>query len=159
MLYPILSILTVIFCAFLIWRTLPLWSQSTRSFRWMSWSFAFVVSMLVPMSTHLYAQVTGAPAPSAVESILMSIIPFLIPMLVALIKKIAPVFFSNPKWKFLLPVAAALFGIALQWMGSLASGVPTDTIKGVLLGGAGVLIREIYDQLDKARKAIAPATA
>lgn len=126
---------------------------STRMQRIGGIALAWLISCTIPTMATLWAQVSGTPPPTAIESVIMTVIPFLVPFLVGLIKKVAPVFFADPKRKWMLPVSAAVFGIALQWISSLVAGIPVDTFKGVLLGGTGVLVREIADQISKARAA------
>lgn len=75
---------------------------------------------------------------------LQALIPFLTPGLLALVKLLVP---KIPKPA--LPILAPLLGAAMEIIGHFA-GVPgSNVIAGMVLGAAGVAVREAYDQSKK----------
>ena len=116
-------------------------------------SISFLL-MLVLFAVHGFAQVTNAAGtnapsgPSPVVSIqspgvtmLIGIIPLLVPILVALAKMGIP---KLPSWT--LPIIATCLGALINYIASLM-GASVGPIMGALLGAAGVGVREIYDQV------------
>ena len=69
----------------------------------------------------------------------------IVPILVALFKKIAPA--ESHKW--LYPVMASAFGAALTAIDGALGNVGMTPLYGVLLGMAGVALREVIDQVKK----------
>ena len=82
---------------------------------------------------------------------LTTILPAVIPVLIALVKFLVPVI---PKW--CLPVLAPILGAAVELLGYYAGLTAGDPAKGAIFGGLGVVVREVYDQI---KKAIAPPPA
>lgn len=80
-------------------------------------------------------------------SLLLAIIPLVVPLLVAAAKTGINLL---PKWS--LPILAASFGELLNYLSGFFGGPSTTVINGVILGAAGTGLREILDQVNKARK-------
>ena len=86
---------------------------------------------------------------------LVLIIPLVVPLLIAGLKKFLP---DVPSWALpiLAPALGAVADLALQTSGVETGGM----IKGALLGSAGVGLRELQNQVMQARNAIpAPPVA
>lgn len=74
---------------------------------------------------------------------LQTLIPVIVPLAVALTKIVLP---KLPKWT-LPTIVAPLLGAAIEAVGTLS--VDQDAITGALLGGLGVWLREVFDQVRK----------
>lgn len=81
------------------------------------------------------------------SNLLLVLIPLLVPIIVAGIK--VGIKFL-PTWS--LPVIAAALGELLNFLSGLAGGPTTSVLGGVLLGNAGVGIREVIDQIKNRNK-------
>lgn len=79
------------------------------------------------------------------------LLPFFLPALVALVKR---VFRRLPKWTVPMIVLPSL-GMVGQWLAAAAQGAAADPVTGLLLAAAAVLVRESADQLKKAALAVA----
>jgi hypothetical protein len=75
-----------------------------------------------------------------------ALIPFLVPMLVALLKLFLP---NIPK--VILPILCPILGALLDILGHYAGLATAGTVQAAVLGGAGVFVREVYDQVGKMR--------
>lgn len=76
--------------------------------------------------------------------LIMALIPVLVPLLLALVKKALP---SIPS-KY-IPFLAPFVGAGLDVGQAYLTGVPMDPTLGAALGAAGTGLREIYDQWTK----------
>ncbi len=86
------------------------------------------------------------------EILLLTIlVPALTPMVVWLTVRVIG---NLPKW--LVPLIALVAGGLIQGVEAALSGaIELSVPLGILLGGAGVAVREIYDQLASANRAVA----
>lgn len=84
----------------------------------------------------------GDPTPSPGLSLLLIIIPLVVPIVVAVGKFLLP---AVPKW--ILPILAPALGALIDWLNSLVTGTPPNPVTGALLGSAGVGVRELLDQV------------
>ena len=120
-----------------------------NSIRWASLLvLAFMAIFFAPLA--LLGADAAAPAQTNADPFtsLSYAIPFVSPLLVSLVKKWIP---AIPKgW---LPVACATFGLLLALIEHLATGSGVTVGQGLLLGAAGVMIREAIDQAKKASAA------
>ena len=80
--------------------------------------------------------------PQSLGAIIMPMIAVLVPLAVAGIKKIVPNIPSP-----LLPIAATLLGLMATLCSNLAGATSINPMWGLLLGAAGVGVREIKDQV------------
>lgn len=85
------------------------------------------------------------------QTLLTPIIVAVIPIVVMLAKKFIP-----ERYTVLLPVLATVLGPAADWLSTLATGASANPVRGLLMGGAAVALREIIDQT---KKTIAPPSA
>lgn len=91
------------------------------------------------------AAATTAPAAAgalSADAIVQWLTPLLVPLIIALFKKVAP---SIPSWA--LPVIAPVLGMLGNVITSYATGHSLNLVAAAALGLAGVGIREIKDQL------------
>ena len=133
--------------------------NTTRSLRsaWLILATALVSLFL--LAPHIHAAdtpVAGLAAPASVagitsENIIAWLTPILVPLIIAGMKYLAP---KIPGW--LLPILAPVLGIAIDALGSLATGQAGNVWMAALLGLAGVGLREAKDQLGKAAPALSP---
>ena len=123
----------------------------------------FIIFLAVMVVVPVWAQ-TNLPATNSVppgnvvtlsgidlSTVLLGLIPVLVPLLVALGKVFVP---RLPSW--LLPIAAPALGALINWLTSLATGSAASPVLALALGSAGVGLREIVDQL-KQQATSAPA--
>lgn len=82
------------------------------------------------------------PAATPPGALLLTIIPLLVPILVAVGKSILP---KVPTW--LLPILAPALGALIDYIGSLATHGGASPLAAALAGSAGVGIRELTDQI------------
>lgn len=68
--------------------------------------------------------------------------PIIVPLVIAGIKLVKP---KIPTW--ILPVLAGPLGALVEYINHLATGSTTNIVVAVLLGLAGVGVREVVDQL------------
>lgn len=71
--------------------------------------------------------------------------PVIVPIVIAGVKAIKP---NIPSWA--LPVMAGPLGVLIEYINHLATGSATNFLAAVLLGLAGVGVREVVDQLKPA---------
>ena len=69
-----------------------------------------------------------------------------VPLLVTLLKRAIPA-----KWSPLYPVLAGALGPLLEYAGTYVTGLTAQPGNGLLMGMAGVALREVVDQLKKVR--------
>ena len=74
-----------------------------------------------------------------------------VPLLVALLKRMIPA-----KWAPLYPVLAGALGPLLEYAGTYVTGQAAQPGNGLLMGMAGVALREVVDQLKKVRQGKPP---
>lgn len=107
--------------------------------------FAFFFAVFISLPIILLAA-NGQPA---AQSLLQQLLPFLItalvPGIIAIVKLLLP---KIPGW--LLPILAPVIGILLGYIQTIIPGADADPIKAAIMGGLGVCLREIYDQIKKA---------
>ena len=102
------------------------------------------------LAPHIHAADTvaaGLAAPASgitAENIIAWLTPILVPLIIAGMKYLAP---KIPGW--LLPILAPVLGIAIDAIGSVATGQAGNVWMAALLGLAGVGLREAKDQLGK----------
>jgi hypothetical protein len=87
-----------------------------------------------------------------IVTLIQPIIIAVIPIIVLLLKKVIP-----DKYAVFYPVIATMLGPILDWLSTYATGASASPLKGLLLGGSAVALREIIDQLKQ--KAVADAAA
>ena len=87
--------------------------------------------------------------PAGDNSLLLTLIPLIVPILVALGKRLLP---FVPKWA--LPTLATGLGTLIDYLGSLVTGGTASPLLATIAGAAGVGLREIVDQVKQ--KAIGP---
>ena len=104
--------------------------------------------VVLPVIAQTNEPVTPLPSGPFDLSLLLSLIPLLVPIVVAVLKKLLP---FVPGWA--LPILAPALGALIDWIGALATGHAANPIVAALLGSAGVGVREIYDQV---KQKIAP---
>jgi hypothetical protein len=68
----------------------------------------------------------------------------LVPILVILVKKVIP-----DRYAVFYPVAATVLGPILDYLSTWVTAQPASPGRGVLMGMAGVALREVIDQLRK----------
>lgn len=68
--------------------------------------------------------------------------PIIVPIIIAGVKLLKP---NIPTW--LLPVLAGPLGALVEYINHLSTGSTTNMVVAVLLGLAGVGVREVVDQL------------
>lgn len=83
----------------------------------------------------------AAPAGNA-NSLLLAIIPVLVPLLVALGKWALP---KVPTW--ILPILAPALGALVDFIATWTVGATSNPVLGAVLGSAGVGVRELFDQV------------
>lgn len=76
-------------------------------------------------------------------TLLEQLVPILVPLAVAGIKRVA---IHLPKWAIPAVIVPAL-GVMGQAFASAATGADIDPILGVVLGGIGLFVREVADQI------------
>lgn len=91
-------------------------------------------------------------APDSRDAWLVVLIPAVVPLLVAAAKKLIV---KLPTW--VMPILAAALGEAINWVSGLLGGPSVGAVAGVLLGAAGVGVREVLDQV-KTRITEGPVT-
>lgn len=90
-----------------------------------------------------FGQDTTPPVPTPPAStLLLTIIPLLVPIVVAIGKSLLP---KVPTW--VLPILAPALGALIDYLGSLATGAAASPVIAAALGSAGVGLREIVDQI------------
>lgn len=77
--------------------------------------------------------------------------PIIVPIVIAGIKYLKP---KIPTW--LLPVLAGPLGALVEYINHLATGSSTSMVVAVLLGLAGVGVREVVDQLKPVSDPVEP---
>ena len=77
------------------------------------------------------------------------LITALVPVLIGGTKKFLPGLMGKIP-TFLIPIAAPLLGIGLDYLGSFATGTSAGTLKAAIYGGLGVWLREVVDQFKTA---------
>lgn len=85
---------------------------------------------------------TPATAVEGPATLILAVIPAIVPLLIAIGKWLAP---KIPK--VLLPIAAPLLGMLLDWLSTLITGAEANPIMAAFLGSAGVGVREIVSQV------------
>lgn len=104
------------------------------------------------MCVTVLAQTNSVPSPSVPGitgdgSLLLAIIPLVVPILVEIAKRGISVL---PSWS--LPIIAAALGELINFISGRLGGPSTTALNGVILGAAGTGLREILDQLNQKRK-------
>lgn len=97
---------------------------------------------------------TLTPATSTWETILLIAIPLVTPMLVRLLALLIP---KIPTW--FLPVLAPLLVVLANFISELLNGPSVSPLMAVLLGAAGVCVREVKDQVQQKAVEIKAARA
>ena len=80
------------------------------------------------------------------QSLMGPVVIALVPIIVALLKKLIP---ESMSWLF--PVLATVLGAALDTLSQYTTGISRGPAAGAALGLAGVGLREVIDQLRKPR--------
>ena len=110
-------------------------------------------SLVIKTNVPVHALPVVQQSQDQLSQYLTMIIPLVVPLLITGLKKFLP---NVPGWA--LPILAPGLGALADWILQL-SGVQTGgTIKGMLLGSAGVGLRELVDQV-KQFKPPTPPTA
>lgn len=78
----------------------------------------------------------------SVSVLIAALTPVVAPLLVMLIKKVQVYI---PGWA--LPIIAILIGFGVDWLNQLVTGYGVGSLAGAVLGGAGVAVREIINEL------------
>jgi len=114
--------------------------NSMKCLTWCLASFAFVA--LAQTNTNTIPVHGGSPAPDTGFGLLLTLIPLVVPLVVAALKTAVS---KLPSWS--LPIIATALGAALNYILALTNQPHTNLLYGALLGAAGVGVREIYDQV------------
>ena len=77
-------------------------------------------------------------------TLLTPLIVAVVPILVVLVKRVIP-----DRYAVFYPVAATVLGPILDYVSTWVTGQAAEPGRGVLMGMAGVALREIIDQLRK----------
>lgn len=80
-------------------------------------------------------------------TLIQPVIVAIIPVIVLLLKKVIP-----DKYAVFYPVIATVLGPILDYVSTYATGTQASPVKGLLLGGSAVALREIIDQMKKTVK-------
>lgn len=107
------------------------------------WNLVLILALAAAFAGDAAAAAGAASAPIApgVNSLLLALIPVLVPLLVALGKWALP---KVPLW--VLPILAPALGALVDYLTALATGAAANPVLGAVLGSAGVGVREIFDQ-------------
>lgn len=107
------------------------------------WNLVLFCALLAAFAGDAATATVGvtAPATEAPNSLLLALIPVIVPLLVALGKWGLP---KVPLW--ILPILAPALGALVDYLSTLATGAAANPILGAALGSAGVGVREIFDQ-------------
>lgn len=110
----------------------------------MNKSLLFIFGLLA-CAFSVFSQTNAVTAPVVQAAggtvVLLTVIPLLVPILIALSKLAIP---KVPSWT--LPIVAPALGALIDYIGSFG-GSPAHPIAAALLGSAGVGLREIVDQV------------
>ena len=114
--------------------------SSIRPLLWMLLVFALVI-----VATAVGAQTPTPAGPVTDWKVLLTpLIIAAVPVIVIVVKRFIPA-----KWSVAYPLAAAALGPALDWLVGYLADQSVGARWGVVLGLAGVGLREIVDQLRK----------
>jgi hypothetical protein len=91
----------------------------------------------------------SSPTTFSADSIITWLTPLLVPLIIAVKKKFAPLI---PSWA--LPILAPVLGMILDYVNTLATSHQSNLLLAALLGLAGVGVREVKDQLVPAKPAL-----
>jgi len=103
---------------------------------------------LVLGPTIAWAAEAAAPSGLDLKSLWKLVIPIAVPILIAGAKYLIPML---PGW--LIPIVAPLLGGIADALVAWLAAVPANPVLGLILGSAGVGVREVADQL---KQKIAP---
>lgn len=113
--------------------------------------FTLFVAMAVLAQTNTNTPpIAPVPVPVAANNLLLALIPLLVPIIVAVLKNVIS---TLPTWT--IPIIASALGELLNVVSGLAGGPTTSALNGLLLGSAGVGVRELLDQV---KSKVKPAT-
>jgi hypothetical protein len=112
--------------------------MKSKHLLWCLW----LLPVMVLAQTNTVPVPTPGPSPNSGLGLILTLIPLLVPMLVAAAKTAIS---KLPTWT--LPILSAVLGAVINWVSGLAGGPTTTLINGALLGAAGTGIREIFDQV------------
>lgn len=106
----------------------------------------YVVALLL-LAASVIAQTNTPPAPVPVpgpngQGLLLALIPVIVPVIVAFLKWAIQFL---PSWS--LPIIASALGEVINYVSGLAGGPTTSVLNGLMLGAAGVGLREVVDQV------------
>ncbi len=107
--------------------------------------------LLIAAAVLLFPAVAYAQAKTGVDSgsIVKSLEPFLIAVVVpGLVQVAKAAWYAMPKW--LMPILAGALGPVLDQLVALTAGTPSSPLLAVLMGLAGVGVREVANQVGKA---------
>lgn len=119
------------------------WTSTVRPYSFVPGSFTGLLAVIGFLFTLSVTAATGTqtdPAPTSLSG-WQTIIPILVPILVAALRLLLPKIPVN-----LLPVIAPIIGSLADYALSLASGSVANPVLGAILGAAGVGLREVFDQ-------------
>lgn len=91
------------------------------------------------------AQTGDVPEPTLWQELAPLLITAVVPLAIALGRKLIPVL---PKW--LLPILAPLLGVALSFVLDAATGIETGAVLAAVYGGLGTWLREMIKQINQA---------
>jgi hypothetical protein len=104
-----------------------------------------IVIAVALSATALAQNAAAAGTEITADNVVLWLTPVVVPMLIALVKKVLP---QVPSWA--LPIIAPLLGVALEVINSLATTQAANFWAAAALGLAGIGVREVADQVKKA---------
>lgn len=123
--------------------------MSLRKNRFLSFALFFVFTLIVGFTFSLFGQPSNTliasnagPTTSAGVGLLITLIPLLVPLVIAIFKYFLP---DVPT--VVLPILAPIIGALIDFVASKATGAASNPLLSAALGSAGVGLREIYDQV------------
>ena len=84
---------------------------------------------------------------SLLTTLLTPVIVVVVPAIIMLLKKLIP-----EKWAPFYPLIASSLGPALDYLSTYVTGLAANPGQGLLMGMAGVALREVVDQVKKVAK-------
>lgn len=116
--------------------------MKNNSLRFLTALLALLVFPALIFAAELVAPATGNVA---ADGILTWLIPVLVPLILAGIKKLIPVL---PTW--VIPILAPGLGLGIEYVNHFATGHAANVLLSVALGAAGVGLREVKEAIKPA---------
>jgi hypothetical protein len=86
-----------------------------------------------------------------IGTLITPLIIAIIPIIVMVAKRFIPAQYS-----FIFPILATTLGPLADYLSTYVTGAPASPVKGLLMGGAAVALREIVDQVKQIQVTKAP---